>query len=76
MALTMNAGQGVYASPDQQGRVRADRPYLHILLEPQEPPPVGMSGMTARVRLAGRVELLGSWLRRKVMIFYHNWKIG
>ncbi len=76
VALTMEAGEGVYASQDEQGRVRADRPYVHVFLEPLEPPPMGRSGMTARVRLAGRLETLGAWVRRKAINFYQNWKMG
>ena len=76
VALTMEAGEVVYATADEEGRVRADRPYVHVFLEPLEPPPMGRSGMTARVRLAGRLETLGAWVRRKAIAFYQNWKMS
>lgn len=75
-ALTIQAGEVVYATRDSRGNVRADRPFVHVLLEAREPPPMGLSGMTARVRLAGRLETLGAWMRRKVMVFYNQWKMG
>jgi hypothetical protein len=58
------------------GRTQAERPYLHVLLEPQESLPLGLTGMTARVRLGGRIETLGSWLRRKAFALYQAWQIS
>lgn len=75
-ALTMQAGGDVFVRPHLGGGLEADRPYLHVFLKPEERLPQGVAGMTARVRLTGRIETLGAWLRRKVLAFYQTWQIA
>ncbi|MHC4514825.1 MAG: hypothetical protein ACYTKC_06145 [Planctomycetota bacterium] len=57
-------------------QLRADRPYLHVLLEPDSVPMGVTAGLRARVNLSAEVETVGSWLRRQLIAFYHTWRMG
>ena len=73
--LTVLGGGPIYGVQGNDG-LRADRPQVHLLLELDESPPVDATGITARVRFAGRIEFLGGWLRSTLYGFYQRWRLG
>jgi multidrug resistance efflux pump len=77
LALTMLGGGEVYARPDGEAGAVASQPYLQVLLE-AESMPLGSrgAGLTARVRMEARVEVLGAWLKRRVLGFVNAWRMS
>ena len=72
----MAAGGDVYAEPTGQGTARASESYLHVFLETDSTPWTdGGTGLTVRVRVQGRVEVLGSWIRRRLVSFLDAWRM-
>jgi hypothetical protein len=76
LALTMAAGGDVYAEPTGRTTARANQPYLHVFLETDSTPfQDAGTGLTVRVRVSGRVEVLGSWVKRRLMAFLDAWRM-
>lgn len=76
--LTMLAGGDVYTQPagNDTTSMRADQPYLHVFLETDSVPLRAKgAGLTARVLMPARVEVLGSWLRRRILSFVNTWRM-
>ena len=74
--LTIAGGGEIYAQ-QRDGRIEADQPLLHVLLEADSIPlPDGGGGLTAQVRFAARPETLGGWVKRHVWTFFYNWRAG
>jgi putative peptide zinc metalloprotease protein len=73
---TLGADPGDGNASRAGGNLLADRPYLHVILEP-ESVPLGMTaGLRARVSLTAPVETVGGWLRRRMMAFYNAWRMS
>ena len=73
-ALTMLGGGEVYVRQHGGSAASADQPYLQILLEADSVPLQARgAGLTARVRLPARVELLGKWIRHRALKFVNAW---
>ena len=71
--LTVAAGGEIFAK-ETEGRVQADRPYLHVFLQVEDEPLESFgSGMTARVRFAARTQTIGDWCKRGLLQFFYNW---
>jgi len=76
LALTMLGGGEVYVRADAGGTL-ADQPYLHVVLEVDAVPMQAQgSGLTARVLLPARVEVLGAWLQRRACSFWNAWRMS
>ena len=77
LALTMLAGGEVYARPTSADTAVADQPYMHVILE-AEAMPLGArgAGLTARVRVSARVEVLGAWIKRRLLSFVNAWRMS
>lgn len=76
MALTMLAGGDVYAQPMDEDTALADQPYLHVFLEAESIPLEAQGdGLTARVLLPARVEVLGGLIKRKLWSFFNAWRM-
>ncbi|MFK7741461.1 MAG: hypothetical protein AB8H80_14180 [Planctomycetota bacterium] len=76
-ALTILGGGDVYVRPTSNSTVQADKPYLHVLLEVDSIPIEARgSGLTARVRLPARIQLLGGWVQRRVLMFLNTWRMS
>lgn len=78
LALTLLGGGDVYARPLGEGSdfAIAAEPYLHVLIEVDRIPLDGRgAGLTARVELPARVELLGYWLQRRLLSFLNSWRM-
>lgn len=77
LALTMLAGGDVYAKPNSDGSGRATQPYLHVFLEVDSAPLEREgAGLTARVHLDARVEVLSAWVRRRFLTFWNAWRMS
>ncbi len=64
------------AGSNESDQLRADRPYLHVLLEPESVPLDLTEGLRATVNLTAEMETVGGWLRRHLTAFYHTWRMG
>ena len=74
MELTIVAG-GEISARNRGGKIEADEPLLHVLLETDSVPFAGGgSGLTAQVRFDARSETLGAWVKRQVLTFLYNWR--
>ena len=77
MELTMLAGGELYARPTGDATAETKQPYLHVFVEIEDPPMADRgTGLTAKVRLTGRVEVLGNWIKRRVMSFIDAWRMA
>jgi putative peptide zinc metalloprotease protein len=77
LALTMLGGGDVYVRPTEGHGTQADQPYLHVVLEVESVPMHARgAGLTARVLLPARVEVLGTWLQRRVLSFWNAWRMS
>ncbi len=75
--LTMLGGGDVYVRQVSDSLLAADQPYLHVLLEVDSVPLEARgSGLTARVLLPARVQLLGSWVQQRVLSFWNAWRMS
>jgi hypothetical protein len=44
--------------------------------QPRPPPSKAAgAGLTASVQIPARVETLGDWARRRLLTFFHNWRM-
>lgn len=76
-ALTMLGGGDLYVTKTTDSLVAADRPYLHVLLEVDSIPLNARgSGLTARVQLPARVQLLGEWAQNRLLSFWNAWRMS
>ena len=76
-ALTMLGGGDLYVTRTSGQMFAADRPYLHVLLEVDSVPLNARgSGLTARVQLPARVQLLGGWIQHRVLSFWNAWRMS
>jgi putative peptide zinc metalloprotease protein len=76
-ALTMLGGGDVYVQQRGDSDLAADQPYLHVLLEVESVPMHARgAGLTASVRLPARVELLGKWIRHRLLHFLNAWQMS
>lgn len=76
-ALTVAGGGDVYVRPGDGELLQADQPYLHVLLEVDAVPLESRgTGLTARVRLPARVQLLGEWVQKRVLSFLDAWRMS
>lgn len=76
-ALTMLGGGDVYVRPTTGALVAADQPYLHVLLEVESVPLAARgTGLTAKVQLPARVQMLGAWLQHRVLAFLNAWRMS
>jgi hypothetical protein len=77
LELTMIGGGEVYAEKVDDKHGKAHEPFLHVFVEcenlPMQKAPMGL---TAQVRLQADRETLGSWLKRKLLSFYHTWRMS
>lgn len=74
IALTTLGGGDVYATPRIGTGAMAEEPFLHVWLEVDKVPLEAQgTGLTAHVRLPARVEMLGSWARRRLLSFWNSW---
>lgn len=75
--LTMLGGGEVYVRSTTGALVAADQPYLHVLLEVASVPLEARgTGLTAKVRLPARVQLLGDWVHRRLLAFLNAWRMS
>ena len=75
--LTMAAGGDLYVRPTAGSLLAADRPYLHVMLEVDTVPLSDRgSGLTARVLLPARVQLLGGWVQHRFLSFLNAWRMS
>jgi putative peptide zinc metalloprotease protein len=75
--LTMLGGGDVYVRPTRTAMAAADVPYLHVFLEvARVPEGAERAGMTARVQMGSRVELLGQWVHKRVLAFVDAWRMS
>lgn len=76
-ALTMLGGGDLYVTRTSGELLAADRPYLHVMLEVDSVPlDARGSGLTARVLLPARVQLLGGWLQNRLLSFWNAWRMS
>lgn len=76
-ALTMLGGGDLYVTKTTDSLVAADRPYLHVLLEVESIPLNARgSGLTARVQLPARMQLLGNWVQTRMLSFWNAWRMS
>ncbi len=76
-ALTMLGGGDVYVQHNRSTGAAADEPYLHVLLEADSVPMQARgAGLTARVLLPARVEMLGTWVKHRVLTFVNAWRMS
>ncbi len=76
-ALTMLGGGDLYVTKTTDSLTAADRPYLHVLLEVDSIPLNARgSGLTARVHLGARVQLLGGWVQHRLLSFWNAWRMS
>lgn len=76
-ALTMLGGGDLYVTKTTESLLAADRPYLHVLIEVDAVPLNARgSGLTARVLLPARVQLLGAWVQHRVLSFWNAWRMS
>lgn len=74
IALTNLGGGDVYARPRIGSGAVAEEPYLHVWLEVDSVPMAAKgTGLTAKVCLPARIEMLGGWVRRRLMNFWNSW---
>ena len=78
LQVTMLGGGDVYANRvEGEEGLQADRPYLHVFIEPESAPPHNArAGLTARVRMLARMETLGGWARRWMLNLYNSWRMS
>jgi len=75
-ALTMLGGGDLYVRPTGD-LLAADQPYLHVLLEVESVPLAARgTGLTAKVLLPARVQLLGGWVRNRLLTFLNAWRMS
>jgi hypothetical protein len=73
----MLGGGNVYVRQHSGAGFAADQPYLHVLLEADSVPLRARgSGLTARVRLPARVEVLGKWFQHRLQAFLNAWQMS
>ena len=73
----MLGGGDLYVTRTTDSLVAADRPYLHVLLEGDSIPLNARgSGLTARVQLPARVQLLGKWVQNRLLSFWNAWRMS
>jgi hypothetical protein len=76
-ALTMLGGGDLYVTKTNNSLIAADRPYLHVLLEVESIPLNARgSGLTARVQLPARMQLLGNWVQTRMLSFWNAWRMS
>lgn len=76
-ALTMLGGGDLYVTKTTDALLAADRPYLHVLLEVDSIPLNARgSGLTARVHLPARIQLLGGWVQHRLLSFWNAWRMS
>ena len=77
LPLTMLGGGDVYVRPVGDSLNSADKAYLHVILEVDDAPVVSRgAGLTAKVRFDARLQLLGGWVRNRVLSFWSVWKMS
>jgi putative peptide zinc metalloprotease protein len=77
VALTMLGGGDLYVTKTADSLIAGDRPYLHVLLEVESIPLNARgSGLTARVQLPARVQLLGDWVQHRLLSFWNAWRMS
>jgi hypothetical protein len=69
----VDSAKGAHA---RGGGLLADRPYLHVILEPDSVPLGVTAGLRARVNLTAPMETVGGWLRRHLTAFYNAWMLS
>jgi putative peptide zinc metalloprotease protein len=77
LPLTMLGGGEVYVRPIGDSLTTAEAAYLHVVVEVDEVPLDSRgAGLTAKVRFHARLQLLGGWLRNRVLSFWSVWKMS
>ncbi len=74
--LTVLGGGQVYGTANSDGELRADQPYLRVLIEPASVPMRQSAGLSARISFPAEVETMGSWLMRRLRTFYNVWRMS
>ncbi|MGK0264546.1 MAG: hypothetical protein ACI8UD_003207, partial [Planctomycetota bacterium] len=70
-------GGDLYVTKTNNSLIAADRPYLHVLLEVESIPLNARgSGLTARVQLPARMQLLGNWVQTRMLSFWNAWRMS
>lgn len=77
LPLTMLGGGDVYVRPIGDSLTSADKAYLHVVIEVEDAPVESRgAGLTAKVRFDARMQLLGGWMRNRVLSFWSVWKMS
>ncbi len=78
LEITMLGGGEVYANRvEGESDIQADRPYLHVFIEPAETPPVAVrTGLTAKVRMVASMETFGGWVAKWVLSICNAWRMS
>jgi hypothetical protein len=73
----MLGGGDVYVRPIGDSLTSADKAYLHVVIEVEDAPVESRgAGLTAKVRFDARMQLLGGWMRNRVLSFWSVWKMS
>lgn len=74
--LTVLGGGQVYGTSNSDGELRADQPYLRVLMKPASVPMRQSAGLSAQISFPAEVETMGSWLMRRLRTFYNVWRMS
>lgn len=75
VALTVLGGGEIYGTAHGD-RLQADQPYVQVLVDVDGLPFGATAGLSARLRFAAETETLGSWVQRRLLSFWHGWRMS
>lgn len=77
LPLTMLGGGDLYVRPVGDALTTAESAYLHVVIEVDDAPVDSRgAGLTAKVRFDARLQLLGGWMRNRVLSFWSVWQMS